>query len=238
MNSWTTNVRYFEGDTKLLIIKYSTSQLPLAHAMRKEAFYGLSLSRLHSHTLAAKKKKGGLEKLSPADMHFWRDRMRNVASEGLFYTLYHLFARRALAPLFGQRISYSAHPEMRVHLAGQAACSAWHNDAEVTGRYDQVNVWFPLVDTSDSTCLWVETEYGKKDYRPVPVRYGEALIFDGSCLNHGTVANESDMSRVSFDFRFSVLNESPPKLFEKLIAFRPNTDECLNSCEVITRHEA
>lgn len=221
MSNWTTNVRFFEGDTKLLILNYRTSQLPLARAMQREAFYGLSLSKLHRHTLAAKRNKGVIEKLSAADMHFWRDRMRNVASDGGFYQLYHLFAKRAIAPLFGQRISYTAHPEMRVHLAGQPACSAWHNDADVTGRYDQINVWLPLVDTSDSSCLWVETEYGKKDYRPVPVKYGEALIFDGSCLNHGTVTNDTSVTRVSFDFRFSTLTQSPPELFERLICLRP-----------------
>ena len=221
MSNLTTNIKFFDGDNKLLILKYRTSSLPFARAMQKEAFYGLPLFNLHRHTLAEKRKKGVIEKLSPADMHFWRNRMRNVADDGGFYQMYHSFARRVIAPLFGQRISYSAHPEMRLHLAGQPACSAWHTDAEVTGRYDQLNVWLPLVDTSDSSCLWVETEYGKKDYRPVPIKYGEALVFDGSCLSHGTVTNETLVTRVSFDFRFSVLSQSPPELFEKLASFRP-----------------
>jgi ectoine hydroxylase-related dioxygenase (phytanoyl-CoA dioxygenase family) len=40
---------------------------------------------------------------------------------------------------------------------------------------------------------------------PVALRYGEALLFDGGKLLHGSVPNESDITRVSMDFRFAPL---------------------------------
>ncbi len=50
----------------------------------------------------------------------------------------------------------------------------------------------------------VESEYGLRDFRPVEIRYGYALVFDGGALEHGTVDNETDSTLVSLDFRFSI----------------------------------
>jgi len=51
--------------------------------------------------------------------------------------------------------------------------------------------------------LWCESDYGLGDYAPMPVRYGEALLFDGGLLRHGSVPNDSGVTRVSMDFRFT-----------------------------------
>jgi ectoine hydroxylase-related dioxygenase (phytanoyl-CoA dioxygenase family) len=92
-----------------------------------------------------------------------------------------------------------------VHLAGSPSASAWHTDQQVTGRDDQINVWLPFADTCPANTLWVETEYGRGDYRPICVRYGQMLLFDGGRLSHGTVRNDSPLTRVSMDFRFAPL---------------------------------
>ncbi|MCY4045181.1 MAG: hypothetical protein OXE99_08875, partial [Cellvibrionales bacterium] len=210
------------GDNKLMMLRYDTQAFPFAWAMRQEAFFGLSLSGIHHQCIKANIKKGRATPLTAADMQYFRHRMRNVSEEGVFYRLYHRFVRQVVAPCFGDKISYTQHPEMRVHLAGTPACSAWHTDVEVTKRIDQINVWLPLVDTHGTNTLWIETDYGLKDYRPIPVRYGEALLFDGSCLGHGTVRNESDKTRVSLDFRLSVKTYPTPKHFLQLIASRPH----------------
>ncbi|GKW43781.1 hypothetical protein LOZ86_11370 [Pectobacterium parvum] len=211
----------YQGDKKLMILRYDTREFPFAWAFKKEAFFGLSLSRLHEHCIRAHEKKGRATRLSTEDMTYLRNRMRAVPENGLFYSLYHRFIKNLISSHFGEKIVYTEHPEMRVHLAGLPACSAWHTDAQVTGRYDQVNVWMPFVDTNESCCLWIETDYGRKDFRPIPVRYGEALIFDGSCLNHGTVKNDSNVTRVSLDFRFTVKTRPLPALFKQLVADRP-----------------
>jgi ectoine hydroxylase-related dioxygenase (phytanoyl-CoA dioxygenase family) len=92
--------------------------------------------------------------------------------------------------------------------------SGWHCDADVTGRLDQINVWVPLMDTFESNTLWVESDYQKFDYRPISLKYGEALLFDGGKLMHGSVFNNTQKTRVSFDFRFAPLskNFSDPSL--------------------------
>jgi ectoine hydroxylase-related dioxygenase (phytanoyl-CoA dioxygenase family) len=44
--------------------------------------------------------------------------------------------------------------------------------------------------------------YGRGEYTPVPVEYGQMLLFDGGLLSHGTVENTSSQTRVSMDLRF------------------------------------
>lgn len=49
--------------------------------------------------------------------------------------------------------------------------------------------------------LWLESLPGKNDYRPMEMKYGEFLQFNGNECKHHTVKNETDVCRVSFDFR-------------------------------------
>jgi ectoine hydroxylase-related dioxygenase (phytanoyl-CoA dioxygenase family) len=67
---------------------------------------------------------------------------------------------------------------------------------------DQVNFWMPFTDVDDTAALWLESCYGRGDYAPVPLRYGEVLIFDGGYLSHGSVPNRTRTTRVSLDMRF------------------------------------
>ena len=60
----------------------------------------------------------------------------------------------------------------------------------------------PFTDVDETATLWLESFYGRGDYAPVPVRYGEVLIFDGGYLSHGSVPNRTRTTRVSLDMRF------------------------------------
>jgi ectoine hydroxylase-related dioxygenase (phytanoyl-CoA dioxygenase family) len=73
----------------------------------------------------------------------------------------------------------------------------------VTKRIDQINFWLPVTSVAGGSALHLESDYGLADYAPVPVRYGQALIFDGGYLGHGSVDNTSEVTRVSFDMRFN-----------------------------------
>ena len=53
---------------------------------------------------------------------------------------------------------------------------------DVTGCSSLITAWIPFVDASGSNTIWVETEYGKQDYTPVPVRYGQIFLFDKACF--------------------------------------------------------
>ena len=50
-------------------------------------------------------------------------------------------------------------------------------------------------------CTWVETVPGLKDYKPMEMSPGEFYIFNGNKCTHGNRPNNTDKTRVSFDFR-------------------------------------
>ena len=202
-------------------LTYSTRVFPFAKVLAEQVFRVRSLDRLHVYWQRYKVKKGGSATLTYEDNLNLRRMMQNLRDDSPFYQLYHAFVHDFIAPAFGGKIGYSLHPKMRVHLAGTTGVSRWHRDADITGRPEQINVWVPFTDTFDTNTLWVETDYGSGDYQPVGVRYGQALIFDGGYLAHGTVPNETGSTRVSLDFRFSIVGDEMPPRARVIFDSRP-----------------
>ena len=46
-----------------------------------------------------------------------------------------------------------------------------------------------------------KSEIGKKDYTPIELVYGEYAQFIGNKLTHGNKLNDTNCTRISFDFR-------------------------------------
>jgi hypothetical protein len=94
------------------------------------------------------------------------------------------------------------HPPMfRIHPAGWESISPFHRDSAYGLAAGAINVWIPLTPVWDSNSLWVESAPGRGDFQPVALAYGQALLFDAVALTHGSRANATDSTRVSFDFR-------------------------------------
>jgi hypothetical protein len=182
------------------VISFATDKYPFDKVLAATVFKVPRLDCLHvswaQHT--------GKDKASYGDNLALRKLMQTLSDDSPFYKLYHAWIVEQIAPKFGKQISYSAHPQMRVHLAGSGGVSEFHRDVDVTGRYDQINCYLPFTDVFDSNTLWCESDYGLKDYRPINLKFGEAFIWDGGFLQHGTFRNETAHTRVSCDFRFSV----------------------------------
>jgi hypothetical protein len=53
----------------------------------------------------------------------------------------------------------------------------------------------------DSNSLYSESAPGAKDFAPFEMSYGQVMRFWGAQCLHYTQANETDITRVSFDFR-------------------------------------
>ena len=185
------------------ILEYDTERFPFAGVLGRDVFRAQHLDRLHRYVLERHARLGGPKRLGANDNIAGGRLMATQPADADFWRLYHGFALRVLAPWVGRGISYASHPKLRVHLAGTSSVSSFHHDICVTKRIDQVNFWMPFTDVDGASALWLESDYGAKDYRPIPVRYGEVLIFDGGYLGHGSVRNTSDVTRVSLDMRFS-----------------------------------
>ena len=191
---------------KYCLFNYDTQQWPFAQVLSRDVFKVPQLHRLHEFVKAKKQRSGKPPQLTPEDNLIMRSVMQKLPDESAFYRLYHKFVAQALTNLEELPLSNSKHPKKRVHIPDTPSVSSFHTDAAITHRVDQINLWLPFTDVEDTATLWVESDYGLADYQPIPVRYGQALCFDGGYLSHGTQANTTGVTRISLDFRFSIKN--------------------------------
>ena len=186
------------------ILRYDLAAFPFPVVLECTVFKVQPLAELHQHWRRVKAKRQGTDELGYADNLALRKLMQDLPDDAPLYRLYHRFVRNVVGPVFGGRISYSSRPKMRIHLAGTASVSSWHRDVDVTHRPDQINVFLPFTPCFGGNALWCESGYGARDYCPIELMPGEAYLFDGGYLAHGTVANETEVTRCSLDFRFAV----------------------------------
>ena len=63
----------------------------------------------------------------------------------------------------------------------------------------------------DTNSLWVESEPGKGDYKPVIMDNGDLFKFYGNKCRHGNKVNNTNRTRVTFDFRVLPLSKYKPE---------------------------
>ena len=97
--------------------------------------------------------------------------------------------------------SYQSPPSFRFHYCGRSS-SIFHRDRDFGVEDGRLNVWVPLTNVWGENSLWIESEIGAMDYKPITLKAGQALIFDGVNLGHGSKINTTNSTRVSFDFRY------------------------------------
>lgn len=186
-----------------ILLDYDTRRFPFAAVLGRDVFRVGRLDQLHAYLADDRRRRGQRATLHGGDNLLLGAMMQRQPAGADFWTLYHGFMLRVLAPLVGRGLSYTCNPKLRVHLSGTPSVSSFHHDICVTRRIDQVNFWLPFTDVDQGATLWLESDYGRGDFAPVPVAYGQVLIFDGGYLGHGSVANRSGVTRVSLDMRFS-----------------------------------
>jgi hypothetical protein len=203
------------------LVSYDTKKYAFAEALAREAFRVPDLSRFHEAYLQRKIEQGGEPAITYGDNMAARELFKSLTPESWFYKLHYAFMWNVIAPLFHYKLRYTM-PYFRVQMAHSTSVSLWHRDVDVTGNGDLVTAWVPFVDTSGSNTVWVETEYGKQDYQPVPVRYGEILFFDSAFLWHGSVQNDSEVTRLSMDIRITPMRLDVPEPDFGILAPRPD----------------
>lgn len=118
------------------------------------------------------------------------------------------FVDRVVAPFFGGVLNFQTRPSFRCHLVGAGTASAFHRDGDekygiVPGS---INGWLPLTPVGGNNSIYIETEFDSEVFRPIELQPGELLIFDAYHLRHGSYGNDTNQTRVSFDFRFRPAN--------------------------------
>ncbi|WP_010543951.1 StrG-like protein [Sphingomonas elodea] len=101
-------------------------------------------------------------------------------------------------------VSHQPQAMMRVNFHGSRAILRFHTDREYGQRDRALNIWLPVTRVYGSNSLYFESAPGLSDFKPVVLDYGQALLFYGTELQHGTLDNMSGGTRISLDFRVSV----------------------------------
>ena len=164
---------------------------------------------LHAAKLAGHKLRGAQKKRlsGRARLHFQNSDERYQR----FLAAFDEFVEQIIAPLCGDAsgIVHQRPPTLRVqlpHLGARAGkgrgTTALHCDADYP-RHEaaEINFWVPFTKVYASNTLHVESAPGRGDYRAVELTPGEALRFNGSTCRHYTIANATQATRVSLDFR-------------------------------------
>ena len=197
---------------RAMTIRYDTSGYPLL-----DAFCDLvgerHLATVHERWRAHDRGQSHLEEkralLSPLAVP--------SAKRDAFEEVYDRLVREVVLPAIAERqrkhldaaetctrqYLYAAFPCARVQQPSRFHTIRCHVDAMYGHGPCSVNCWLPLtaLDARGLNSLHVESEPGAEDFRPIRARVGEIRVFDGSACAHYTVANESDETRVSLDFR-------------------------------------
>ena len=131
-----------------------------------------------------------------------RPRMRCQLVHTDFLQTYHGFVREIVrANLQEEVVLFERCPNLRIHLAGEKSLTAPHRDKDHHHSEAELNFWIPLTRCSGSASLWAESSPGKGDFHAFDVDPGVAVRFYGNQCLHFTKSNDTDLTRVSFDFR-------------------------------------
>jgi len=115
--------------------------------------------------------------------------------------VYERFIRQFVSASYDEDFLYQAFPTFRVHLNGNVAVGAFHNDGDFGHPEGEVNYIIPLTNSEGTASVWLESEPGKEDFQDIKMKVGELVSFNGNKLTHGNKTNMTGNARVSMDFR-------------------------------------
>lgn len=184
---------------------------------------GCDLGRLHEGKLGREilgnfRRQPAMLNLGPRG-NPWHSRFHSCARRdpevfAAFMRLYHDFVRSfVLDNLDTYAVAFQAHPTFRCHLPGCGAPGRPHRDEDYRHPCCEINFWVPVTLVFDSNGLYAESSRGAGDFRPFQVSVGSCVRFYGNQVWHYCAPNETDTTRVSFDFRAIREEEWSPAAF-------------------------
>ena len=118
-----------------------------------------------------------------------------------FISLYRKFVKEYVQGLFEEEIYYQRYPTFRIHQPDNICVFEWHKDKNFGHSEYEHNIFMPITKAYGNNTIWAESEEDKEDYAPMEAEYGEIILWRGARLKHGNKNNDTDQTRVSFDFR-------------------------------------
>jgi hypothetical protein len=119
----------------------------------------------------------------------------------LMKPIYDRFIKEKIMPIFGEPIVYQKIPTFRIQMPNNVGVGEWHKDGQYKHNQAEINFFLPFTNAFDTNTIWAESEEDKGDYAPIEATPGEFVMWEGVKLTHGNKINETEVSRVSVDFR-------------------------------------
>eukprot|EP00667_Euglena_gracilis_P018428 EG_transcript_19563 len=135
-----------------------------------------------------------------------------------FRALYRRFLREVIGPLVDDgsgRFIFQAEPALRCVMPGTHTPTPLHRDVDYLHCPSEVNFWVPVTAVAGNRSLYSESEPGRQDFHSFDVGPGQVVQFWGNQCEHYTLPNDTDTTRVSFDFRvtpWTMYEEYSPEL--------------------------
>ncbi|CAE8729302.1 unnamed protein product [Polarella glacialis] len=187
---------------------------------------GSDLSKLHLLPLAEETLRAFRSQVRKAQTlgpqgNPWNRRFQTAQSERdasspfqQFASAYHDLLRYVVLDDLGTDcLAFQAKPTFRCHLPYCGAPGRAHRDEDYHHPICEVNYWVPVTQVFGSNSLYAETSRGAADFHAFELLPGEMIRFYGNQVWHYTLPNETESTRVSFDFRVLRVEEWCPSAF-------------------------
>jgi len=126
-------------------------------------------------------------------------------SVSAFRELYIKFIEEEIAPKFPNEKSliYQALPSFRIQYPQSKAVTTWHYDSDENHKHPlgELNILVPITEMFDTNAVWMESLPHMGDFRPMNLKYGQYIIWNGNRCRHGNKANTTGLTRISIDMR-------------------------------------
>jgi len=145
-----------------------------------------------------------LDQTNEADTPFHK-KYYNKLKEGWpeLTKIFNYFIEEEISKTIKGPFLYQTMPSFRVQVPKQKAVSNWHYDADYKhGHPDwEINIQIALTEAKNTSATWVESVPGLGNYTPINLNDDQYCIFNGNRCVHGNFLNQTNKSRVSYDFR-------------------------------------
>jgi hypothetical protein len=186
----------FSSHFPVTLIDYDTEKYNFKKLVEELFNHELSTLKMKLHKVST------MEDNSNTNYHkLFYNKLNNGWNE--LSNMYDKFMKDIVVDLVNCDFIYQYQPSIRINYPNNYAAPEYHCDT--MPGYDhpegEINFIIPLTDMYDTNSIWVESEPGKKDFKPVNTKLGQLLIFNGNKCYHGNELNKTGKTRVSFDFR-------------------------------------
>jgi len=197
-----------------MIFSYDTIKFPFEKITK--SYLGCDdLTLVHQNNLFEQTLEKGTDQAQPLHKKFYNS-MDADLGQRLIKT-YREFVSEIIFPFYGEPILFQRFPTFRVHQPSNVAVFAWHRDRDFNHHPKAINYFLPVTKAFGTNTFWYEKNENKEVYIPMELDYGQIAQWDGANCRHGNKKNETNQTRVSFDFRILKEKDYDPLSIHKSI---------------------